>query len=139
MTIKEFEKQIIDALAHHETIINILESDNSLLINCCDKSCFFINILESKFTFIHNDCDEEAEKYFLSHSKKEYVQDILRTAEIHPAFFLYFMIFSKMKEMGIIDRCLYYHILDNIVHYEYEFEQFIVEIIHQINGNKNDN
>ena len=46
MTIKEFQKQIIDALKNHNAMVNILESENSLLINCNDESNFLLNILE---------------------------------------------------------------------------------------------
>lgn len=139
MTIKEFEKQIIDALTNHETIVHILESENSLLINCNDKSSFLINILESKFTFVHNEFDDkEIEKYLSTHSEKEFAKDLLGITENHPAFFLYFMLFTKLEEKGIIDKCLYYHILDNIIYYEQEFEKYIIRLLCQFNSNKNE-
>ena len=41
MTIKELKKEILEALTNQEKILHISESENSLLINCNDESCFF--------------------------------------------------------------------------------------------------
>lgn len=138
MTIKEFQKQITDALTSQNIIFNILESENSLLVNCCDKSNFLLNILESKFTFIHNECEEEdIQKYILAHSKKEFAKDLLGTVREHTAFFIYFMLFTKSEEKGVIDNGLFYHIVDSIVCYEQEFEEFMIRLLchYNINGN----
>lgn len=139
MTIKELKKQIIDALTSQNIIINISESGNSLLVNYNDESNFLLNILESKFTFIHNASeDEDIKKYILTHSKKEFAEDILSIAKKHPAFFIYFMLFTKLEEKGVIDISLFYHIVDNIVYYEQEFEEFMIRILcyYNINGDR---
>ena len=47
----------------------------------------------------------------------------------HPAFFLYFMLFTKLKEKEIIDTGLFYHIMDNIILCETEFEELIHKLL----------
>ena len=47
----------------------------------------------------------------------------------NPAFFLYFMIFTKLKEKEIIDTGLFYHIMDNIILCETEFEELITKLL----------
>ena len=130
MTLEDFKKNTIDMWKNSELVYHVLESENSILVNCKNESCFLVNILESKFTFLHNDTeDNKVKEYFSTHSKKEFAETLLKTAENHQGFFLYYMLFTKLEEKGIIDKCLYYHILDSIVDREYEFEEFILRVL----------
>lgn len=135
MTVKEFRKQLIEALSNQKTKFHILESDASLLITCYDKSSFLLNILESKFTFLHNNCaDEEVEYYFATHSNEEFAQDILSTLKSKPAFFFFYMICTKLEEKKIIDSALFYHILDSVISDEQEFEEFLTRVLWNYNN-----
>ena len=129
MTIKELKKKILDALKNQEMILNIFDYEKSLLINCRDESSFFINILESDIKFTHNDYDDEVNKYLATHSEKDFAADLLEVMKGHPAFFLYFMLFTKLKEKEIIDTGLFYHIMDNIILCEAEFEELITKLL----------
>lgn len=134
MTLDDFQRLLTRALYDQSEICHILNSNNSLLVSCDDESNFYINILESKWTFIHDDYEEaHAKEYLATHSDEDFAEDILNMSTCHPGFFLYFMIFSKLEEMGIIDRGLFYHLIDSIVHYEDELSQFIVELLAHIN------
>ena len=129
MTIKELKKKILDALTSQEMILNISDSEKSLLINCSDESSFFIKISESDIKFTHNDYDDEVNQYLATHSEKDFAADLLEAMKSHPAFFLYFMIFTKLKEKEIIDTGLFYHIMDNIILCETEFEELIAKLL----------
>ena len=96
-----------------------------------------MNILESKYTFIHNTSENEnIQQYILTHSKKEFAEDLLSIAKEHHAFFIYFMIFTKLEEKGVIDSGMFYHIVDNIVFYEQEFEEFMIRVLCHYNINR---
>ena len=129
MTIKDLKKKILEALTNQEKILHISESENSLLINCNDESCFFINILKSNFKHINNNYNDEVNQYLATHSEKDFASDLLEAMKSHPAFFLYFMIFTKLKEKEIIDTGLFYHIMDNIILCETEFEELIAKLL----------
>ena len=137
MTLYNFQRLLTDALYNQGEICHILNSNNSLLVSCDDESNFYVNILESKWTFIHDDYREKyVYEYLATHSKENFSEDILSMAVCHPGFFLYFMIFTKLEEMGIIDRGLFYHLNDSIVHYEDELSIFIVELLAHISINE---
>ena len=141
MTLADFQTLISNTLSNQEEIIHILNSDTSLLVNCTDGSNFFINILESKQTFIHDDYAEKyVNEYMTTHSKEDFAQDILNLASHHSVFLLYFMIFTKLEEMGVIDRGLLYHLIDNIIHYENEIDEFTARLMShlKLNGNRSD-
>lgn len=134
MTIKELQKKITDALSSHEIIKYVLESDDSILIRCHDKSGFLIHIIESNIA--HNEFkDEYINTYLATHSDSEFAQDLLDITNSHPTFFLYFMIFAKLKELSLIDQCMFYHILDNVIEHEQELNDFLVSLLthHRIN------
>ena len=134
MTLDDFQRLLTCALYDQGEICHILNSNNSLLVSCDDKSNFYINILESKWTFIHDDYEETyAREYLATHTDEDFAEDILNMVKCHPGFFLYFMIFTKLEEMGIIDRGLFYHLNDSIVHYEDELSLFIAEVLAYIN------
>ncbi len=46
------------------------------------------------------------------------------------------MIFAKLEEMGIIDKGLFYHLNDSVVHYEDELSLFIVKLLAHVNVNE---
>lgn len=132
MTIKDFQIIVINTLSHQKEIFHIFSSNNSLLLTCNDKSSFYVNIFESKHTFIHNESDAEfINQYMETHSEEEFVRDILNMAVTSPGFFFYFTAFSKLEEMEIIDSALLYHIMDSIIYYEREFDEFIVKTLRQ--------
>lgn len=139
MTSKDFQLLFANALSTQENICHILNSDNSLLISCTDKSDFFINILESKQKFARDDRQEKfANEYLATHSDEEFAQDILSLTSSHPGFFLYFMVFMKLKEMGIIDNFLFDHLNTSIVYYEDELNAFIAKIFSRLSTNGNE-
>ena len=122
MTLEHFRRLLACALYNQIEICHILNSNNSLLVSCDDNSNFYINILESKRTFIHDDyATEYTNEYLATHTDKNFAEDILNMATCHHGFLLFFMIFAKLEEMGIIDRGLFYHLNDSIVHHEDEF------------------
>lgn len=130
MTIKELLKQIADTLSSRKIIKCTLESDNSLLIRCNDKSRFLIHIIESKSNITHNKFRKAyINTYLATHSDTEFAQDILDITNSHPTFFLYFMIFAKLKELDIIDQCMFYHILDNVIEHEQELNDFLIALL----------
>lgn len=130
MTVKNFQALVIHALSKQKEILHILESSNSFLVSCIDESSFFINVLESKSRFVHDEIDNGfASQYMETHSEEEFVQDVLDMANAHPGFFFYFMIFSKLEGMGIVDNGLFYHILDSIIYYENEFDEFMAKML----------
>lgn len=134
MTLKDFQEYLDENLSNSEQILHILKSDNSLLINCNDKSNFLINILESKFTFSHNNAnDEKMEAYILRNTKEDFANDLLLTVQNHPAFFFYFMIFSKLEEKKILDTGMFYHILDCIIYNEKDLNEFLVKLLAHYN------
>ncbi|MDE6846969.1 MAG: hypothetical protein K2J99_14570 [Lachnospiraceae bacterium] len=138
MTLDDFQRLLTCALYDQNEICHILNSNGSLLVSCDDESNFYINILESKWTFIHNDCEEKyAREYLATHTDEDFAEDILSMTTCHLGFFLYFMIFTKLEEMGIIDRGLFYHLNDSIVHYEDELSLFIAELLAHINLSDN--
>lgn len=128
MTQADFQEKIKNGLINQGLVEHILEADNSLLVNCTDKSNFLINILSSKYTFLH-DNDDEIENYLLTHTNAEFTLDLIKITEEYPAFFLYFMLITKLREEKIIDKGLFYHIMDNIVVREDEFEEFIIKLL----------
>lgn len=130
MTLKNFQEHLVENLIKSEQILHILKSDNSILINCIDESNFLINIIESKFTFLHNNTDDEkTEAYILEHTKNNFAQDLLLTVQDHPAFFFYFMIFSKLEEKKILDAGMLYHILDCVIYYEKDLNEFLIRLL----------
>lgn len=130
MTQKDFQTLICDALSEQKEICNILNSEKSILVSCADESSFLINILESKLTFIHDEQEEKFEsEYLASHSDEDFAADILDMAVTHLSFFLYFMVFSKLEEMDIIDRGLFYHLCDCIIDSENELDQFLIKVL----------
>lgn len=132
MTTKDFQILIINILSHKKEILHIFESNDSLLVTCNDESSFFVNILESKHTFIHDESDAEfINQYMETHSEEEFARDILNMAATRPGFFFYFTAFSKLEEMEIIDSGLLYHIMDSIIYYEREFDEFIIKTLWQ--------
>lgn len=132
MTIKDFQILIINILSHQKEILHIFESDDSLLVTCNDESSFLVNIFGSKHTFIHDESDAGfINQYMETHSEEEFARDILKMATTRPGFFFYFMTFSKLEEMKIIDSGLLYHIMDSIIYYEREFDEFIVKTLWQ--------
>lgn len=134
MTLKDFQILISNTLSSQKEICHLLVSNNSLLVSCTDKSDFYINILESKRTFIHNDQKENyVEKYIATHSDKDFANDILNLATCHPGFFLYFLLFMKLKELEVIDNSLFYHLNDSIIHYESELNTFTIELLNRLN------
>lgn len=136
MTLKDFQRLLTCPLYNQNEINYILNADNSLLVNCNDESIFYINILNSKWTFLHDDREERyVREYLATHTDENFAEDILDLAIAHPAFFIYFMIFTKLKEMGIIDRALFYHLNDCVVHCENELGLFIAELLARIHIN----
>lgn len=136
MTLNSFQRLLTYALYNQSEICHILNSTNSLLVSCNDESNFFIRILESKKTFIHDDYEEKyANEYLATHTDENFVEDILRMEVDHPGFFLCFMIFTKLEEMGIIDRGLFYHLNDSIAYYEDELSLFLTELLAHIKVN----
>lgn len=134
MTLDDFQILITDTLSNQKEICHILSSNGSLLVSCTNESNFYINILESKRTFIHDDRKESSiEKYITTHSDKDFAKDILSLTTCHPGFFLYFLIFSKLKELGVIDNSLFYHLNDSIIHYENELNAFTIELLNRLN------
>lgn len=130
MTQKDFQTLISSVLSGQKEICNIFNSEKTLLVNCADESSFLINILESKLTFIH---DEEKEKfvneYLSNHTDEDFAADILDMVITHPSFFMYFMLFSKLEEMEIIDRGLFYHLCDCIIDSENELDRFLTKVL----------
>lgn len=136
MNISKLQKIIVHALSDQKDILNILNSDNSLLINCTDESDYCISIMKSKHTFIHNDSEEKfADEYLATHSNEDFAKDLLNMTNSHPGFFLYYMIFAKLEEMSIIDRGLFYHLNDSIIHYEDELTLYIIRLLMHFNIN----
>lgn len=130
MTQKDFQTLICDALSGQKEIFNILNSEKSILVSCVDESSFLVNILESKLTFIHDEQEEKfASEYLASHTDEDFAADILDMAVTHPSFFLYFMLFSKLEEMEIIDRGLFCHLCDCIIDSENELDRFLTKIL----------
>lgn len=139
MTPVDFQTFISNILSNQEEIIHILNSDHSLLVSCTDGSSYFMNILESKRTFIHDDSEEKfVNEYITTHTKENFAQNLLNLVSGHSGFFLYFMIFTKLKELGIIDSGLLYHLIDNVVHYEKELDEFTVRLISHLNISHDD-
>lgn len=139
MTLTSFQTLIYTILSQQKEIIHVLNSDGSLLVSCDDGSNFFINVLESRRTFIHEDCNEETIcEYLSAHTKEDFTQDILNLASSHPSFFMYFLIFTRLEEMRIIDRGLLYHIIDNIIFHENELDEFMAKLISHIKSNHSD-
>ncbi len=139
MTLYNFSLLINNALANQAEICQIINSNSSLLVKCTDKSGFFINLLESKQVFIHNDpIEENTHTYKTTHSKEDFAKDVFDMATYHPGFFLYFIVFQKLKELGIIDQGLFYHLTDSIIHYENELDGFTIDLINRLKMNKND-
>jgi len=135
MTLDNFQRLLTCALYNQSEITHILNSDNSLLVSCDDESNFYINILEPKWTFIHDDEERYAREYLATHTDENFAEDILNMAIGHPAFFVCFMVFTKLEEMGIIDRGLFYYLNDSVVHNEDELSLFIAELLARINVN----
>ena len=130
MTLDNFQKLLNHALSQQDKIRHILNSDTSLLVSCTDESNFFINILESKRTFIHDGQEEKhADEYLTTHSDEDFAQDILDLTTTHPGFFLYFMIFTKLEELGIIDSGLFFHLNDSIIYHDKELDTFTLELL----------
>lgn len=130
MDIKKLKKLIADALSDYDDICSILNSDSSLLISSIDGSNFLVNILESKRTLIHRDREEKAvQEYLTTHLEEDFAKDILNMVNEHPGFFVCFMLFTKLEEMEIIDRGLFYHLNDSVVRYEDEVSLFIAELL----------
>lgn len=133
MTLKFFQTLTANALNNQNEIICVLNSENSLLVSCTDGSNFFINILESKQTFIHdNQTEKYALEYYASHSVEDFRKIVLDLGTSHPGFFLYFLIFTKLEELGIIDEALFFHLNDCIAHYEKEVDAFTIELLKHI-------
>lgn len=132
MTLENFRKLLACALYNQSEICHILNSNNSLLVSCDDDSNFYINILESKRTFIHDD-EKYTSEYFATHTDENFAEDVLSMAVCHSGFLLYFMIFAKLEEMGIIDRGLFYHLNDSVVHNEDELSLFIIKLLAHVN------
>lgn len=136
MSPDNFQKLLTQTLSHQEKVCHILNSGTSLLVSCTDESNFFINILESKQTFIH--ADQEAKNaidYHSSHSIEDFRNAVSYLETSHPGFFLYFLIFSKLEELGIIDRALFFHLNDSIIHYEEELDSFTLELLRHVKLN----
>ena len=134
MTLESLRRLLACALHNQREICHILNSNNSLLVSCNDDSNFYINILESKRTFIHDDYETKyTNEYLATHTDENFAEDILSMAARHHGFLLYFMIFAKLEEMGIIDRGLFYHLNDSVVHYEDELSLFIVKLLAHVN------
>lgn len=132
MTIKDFQEMFISSLAEREEVTHIMESEHSVLVSCNNCSSFFVNIVESKRAFIHSENDgREVEEYFISHTKEEFARDIVKMMETQPGFFYYFMIFKKLEEMNIIDDGLFSHVMDSILFYQKEFDEFIVKLLNR--------
>lgn len=133
MTSKFFQTILTNALTYQNEIIHILNSECSLLVSCNDGSNFYINILESKPTFIHDNQEEKyAMDYYSSHSVEDFRNAVLDLKTYHPGFFLYFLIFTKLEELGIIDSGLFFHLNDSIVHYEKELDVFTIELLRRL-------
>lgn len=133
MTPENFQKLLTNALSYQDKVCHILNSDTSLLVSCTDESNFFINILESKRTFIHDNQEEKyAMDYYSSHSVEDFRDAVLDLRTYHPGFFLYFLIFTKLEELGIIDSGLFFHLNDSIVHYEKELDVFTIELLKRL-------
>ncbi len=134
MTLESLRRLLACALHNQREICHILNSNNSLLVSCNDDSNFYINILESKRTFIHDDCETKyTNEHLATHTDGNFAEDILSMAACHHGFLLYFMIFAKLEELGIIDRGLFYHLNDSVVHYEDELSLFIVKLLAHVN------
>lgn len=134
MTLKEFQKEIVNILLDHEIIENIYAGDTSVLINCTDESCFLVNILKSKFTYIHSNMDNNIfDKYIKTHTDEEFAKDVLSTIKAHPAFFFCFMLLKKIEELEIIDQGLFLHIMDQIAFREQEMEEFVINLLSHYN------
>ncbi len=134
MTLERFRRLLACALYKQSEICHILNSNNSLLVSCDDESNFYINILESKRTFTHDDYEAKyTNEYLATHTDENFAEDILSMAGCHHGFLLYFMIFAKLEEMGIIDRGLFYHLNDSIVYHEDELSLFIVKLLAHVN------
>ncbi len=137
MTLENFQKLISTALSYQDNVCHILNSDTSLLVSCNDGSSFYINILESKPAFIHDNQEEKyAMDYYSSHSVEDFRNAVLDLRTYHPGFFLYFLIFTKLEELGIIDSGLFFHLNDSIVHYEKELDVFTIELLKSIRIDK---
>lgn len=129
MTIEDFQGLVSNLLSKQKEIIHILNSDTSLLVSCENDSCFYVNILESKQAFVHDSHEEKwKEEYISTHSKEDFTNDILYMSVRHPGFFIYFLMLSKLQEMQIIDSGLFFHIMDSVVCYEHEIDNFISKI-----------
>lgn len=134
MTLHDFQKLISTILSNQEEICHILPSDNSLLVSCDDESSFYINILESKRTFIHDDKKNHyIEEYMATHSDEDFAKDMLDLAACHPVFLLYFFIFTKLNELGIIDDNLLFHLNDSIIYHENELDAFTTALLDRLN------
>lgn len=130
MSLEIFIQELANVLKKQKSIRNILESENSLLVNCSDESNFLISVMESKFALIHNaKDDQEIEEYLLTHSKEEFAENLIETVNNHAAFFILFMIFSKLREKKVIDEGMFYHILDNVIANELEYETFMARLL----------
>lgn len=130
MTQKDFHTLICGALSRQKEIANIFNSEKSILCSCVDESSFLVNILESKLTFIHDEEEEKfASEYLARHTDEDFAADILDMVTTHPSFFLYFMIFSKLEEMDIIDRGIFYHLCDSVIDSENELDQFLIKVL----------
>lgn len=138
MTIQDFHKLLSGILKKQEQIHHILESGNSFLVSCQDDATFFINITESKKTFIHDGNNMRQEKeYFATHTKLKFTKELADMSVGHPGFFYYFIVFKKLEEVGIIDNALFCHIMDCIVYYNHEFDEFMVRILNHYNIGEN--
>lgn len=138
MTSSDFQLLLSNTLSNQNEIDHILNSDNSLLVSCTDKSNFLLNILESKRTFIHDDHEEKfANEYIATHSAEDFWEAVLELKNSHPGFLLYFLIFAKLEELGIIDSGLFFHLNDSIVYYEKELDTFTIELLRHVKINDN--
>lgn len=134
MTLNELQKLIGSTLSNQKEICHVLPSDSSLFVNCTDGSNFYINILESKRKFIHDEQKERyIKEYIATHSDEDFAKDILDLAASHPGFLLYFFIFTKLNELGIIDDLLLFHLNDSIVCYEDEINAFTTALLDRLN------
>lgn len=132
MDIKSFCVLLTESLKNKKRITHILESDNSILVACNDGSNFFINIMESKRTFIHEHEERQfIEEYVAIHSKEDFAENILEMIQKEPGFVFYFMIIQKLEEMNIIDTCLFFHIMDNIIWNTKELDEYLNKLLNR--------
>lgn len=79
----------------------------------------------------------QEKEYFATHTKLKFTKELADMSVGHPGFFYYFIVFKKLEEVGIIDNALFCHIMDCIVYYNHEFDEFMVRILNHYNIGEN--